>query len=694
MTQSLPEQRNQPELLAPAGNIESFFAALEHGADAIYVGCRHHNARALATNFSLEEIARLKEYAHEHQVKLYVALNAIARQDELGELVRILASLAQIEPDGLIIQDGAIARLCRHYFTNLDLHASTLMTVHNSAGVEQLQTMGFQRAVLARELSLDEITQICTNTSLELEIFVHGALCFSYSGLCLASSFYGGRSSLRGRCVQPCRRLYRSGRHQGHFLSTNDLSAIDLIPELRQQRLTSFKIEGRMKSESYVAAVVSAYRLVLDAAETDAAEAIAKARSILREAYGRKPTQGFLVADGLKELVTPHRSGASGRLAARVEWVRGKRMALRLQSPLAEGDRLRLDSDEEVEKTAFTIRNMVAHGKRLAEATAGTVVTVARIGNARSGDRLFKTASGQGKKSSAAKLRRLLRESTARPSITASSTTVAKEIQGKPTKRKVDSRPITIYLRFSDLRLVHTGLGSGAHWIILQATKKNLHSLQKRKLPPSKRDRIFLALPTIIYEKDLPFYRDQVSRLQQLGYNRWLVANWGHFQFFHSPPELLMADYTFNVINSQGSSLLQEMGCQFLILSMENDQDNLRQLAPAFQEITPLITVYGWPTLFTSRLQIKSHKNATIRTSGREPLQHTWEEGLTRVRSTRPLCLFERLQELRQLGVLGFVVDLRGRSLRPQELRPIMQGVERQRCPQPHSVFNYLAKLV
>ena len=690
---NFPEQRNQPELLAPAGNIESFFAGLEHGADAIYVGCRHHNARALATNFSLEEIARLKEYAQGHEVKLYVALNAIAREEELKELLHILSSLSQIEPNGLIIQDGAIARLCRHYFPNLNLHASTLMTVHNSTGVEQLGSMGFQRVVLARELTIDEITQICAHTSLELEIFVHGALCFSYSGLCLASSFYGGRSSLRGRCVQPCRRIYRSGRHQGYFLSTNDLSAIDLIPVLRQLKLTSFKIEGRMKSASYVAAVVSAYRLVLDASETNESEAIAEARHILREAYGRKPTQGFLVADRFKEVVTPHRSGASGRLVARVEWVRGKRMALRLQSSLAEGDRLRLDSDEEVEKTAFTIRNMVVKGKRQSEADTGTVVTIARIGDARTGDRVFKTGSKKGKKSSAAKLRRLLNENTSKPSLPASSTTLATKILGKPKKGNGKNQPTTLYLRFSDLRLLNDALGSNARWILLQTTKANLHSLHRRKLPPNRKNRIFLALPTIIHEKDLPFYRDQVNRLQQVGYTRWLVANWGHFPLFDRPPELFMADYTFNVINSQSSLLLQEMGCQFLILSMENDQDNLGKLVPVVNEITPLITVYGRPPLFTSRLQMRSRKGSTIRTSDREPLQPTREEGLTPVRSSHPLCLFEHLQQLRQLGLRDFVVDLRGQKFNRQEFYNLMKGLERQRCPRKHSTFNYLRRL-
>ena len=691
---NFPKQLNQPELLAPAGNIESFFAGLGHGADAIYVGCRHHNARALATNFNLEEIARLKEYARGQGVKLYVALNAIAREEELGELVHILASLAKIEPDGLIIQDGAIARLCRLYFPNLDLHASTLMTVHNSAGVEQLEAMGFQRAVLARELTLDEIAQISASTGLELEIFIHGALCFSYSGLCLASSFYGGRSSLRGRCVQPCRRLYRSGRQQGYFFSTNDLSAIGLIPALRQLGIAALKIEGRMKPASYVAAAVRAYRLVLDASKSDETEAIVEARGILREAYGRKPTQGFLVANQQRELITPHRSGASGRLAARIDWVRGNRMALRVRSKLVEGDRVRLDSDEGVGKTAFKIRKMFVNGRQLGQAVAGTVVTVARIEDARTGDRVFKTSSKPGKKSSAAKLRRILMENTSKPTLFGSSTNLEKRILGKPTKRKADKQPTTLYLRFSDLRLLSGAFGSGAHWILLQTTKVNMHSLQRRKLPPSKKDRIFLALPPIIHDRDLPFYRDQIKRLQQKGYNRWLVANWGHFPLFGSPPESLIADYTFNVINSQASSLLKELGCQHLILSLENDRDNLRKLASAVRGLTPLITVYGWPPLLTSRLQISFRKGSRIRISGREHLRFTREEGLTPIRSTLPLCLFGYLQELRKIGVRDFVLDLRGQTLRHSDLPAIMKAVERQRCPQPHSTFNYLRRLV
>lgn len=687
------EQRNQPELLAPAGNIESFFAALEHGADAIYVGYRHYNARALAANFTLEEISRLNEYAHGHGVRLYVALNALAREEELEELVTILASLAQIQPDGLIIQDGAIAHLCHRYFPNLNIHASTLMTVHNCAGVEQLETMGFQRAVLARELTIEELAQIAAGTRLELEIFVHGALCFSYSGLCLASSFYGGRSSLRGRCVQPCRRLYHSGRHQGYFFSTNDLSAIDLIPRLRHLRLAAFKIEGRMKPASYVAAVVRAYRLVLDAPVGQEAEAVAKALRCLREAHGRKPTHGFFLADQHKEIITPHRSGASGRLAARVEWVRGKRMALRSRLPLAEGDRLRLDSDDAVEKTAFKLRNMLVKGKRVIEAPPGTVVTHTRISGARRGDRLFKTGSKAGARTSIAKLRRILREKTSPPPAPRSSTSLVKKVLPRPKMRGGNNQPNTFYLRLSQSHLLNAALDSGIRWIVLQATQPNLHSLLRRKLPAKKKDRLFWALPAIIHEKDWPFYQEQIHRLQQIGYGRWLVANWAHFRLFARPPERLIADHTFNVINSQASALLRELGCQAVILSLENDRGNLRKLLPVIRGVTPWVTVYGWPPIYTSRLKIRPRAGIAIRGPGRDRFQHQRLAGLTPVRSDRPFCLFEHLQELRNFGVKDFVMDLRGQRLRPEEIHTLTAGMRRQRCPQPHSTFNYLGKL-
>jgi putative protease len=685
-------QTRRPELLAPAGNLESFFAALEHGADAIYVGYRDYNARTAAANFGLEDIARLTEYAHSHGVHLHVALNAILRENELGEIVSVLDGLARIRPDGLIVQDGGIARLCRRHFPDLPLHASTLMTVHNQAGVRQVGAMGFRRAVLARELSLDEIAQISSATTLELEIFVHGALCFSYSGLCLASSFFGGRSSLRGRCVQPCRRLYRAGRTQGYLLSTNDLSAIDLVPALRDLRVAALKIEGRMKPASYVATVVSAYRLVLDAPPGEEEAAVAAARRSLRQALGRKPTHGFLVPGERDKVITPHRVGASGQLAAAVEQVHRDALVLRLRIPVAVGDRLRLDSDEGFEKKAFRLREMTGKGRPLTRADAGALIRVPPIPGARSGDRVFRTDTrAPGVSTSSAKLRRRLSQETSTPPRFVASPTLASKVLGPPAPATARfSRVPPLYLRIDDPHLLGVALETGVQGIVLQASQKAL----SRHPPRPGKERIYWALPALIQEGELSFYRDQVGRWQEMGYSRWVVGNWAHFPLFSRPPEVLVADVTFNVLNSQAAFLLHETGCQGVILSLENDRANLRDLLPAIQALNPLLTVYARPPLFTSRLKIRTRPGEMIRSGGEEALDNDGRAGLTLLRPVRPLCLLAHLKELRDLGFRGFVIDLRGDRPKPERVRSLVEAVRRERCLESSTTFNYLRRLV
>ena len=196
------------ELLAPAGTLAAFAAALEAGADAVYVGAPGLNARALARDFTFAEIAAMTRHAHEQGRRLYVAMNSLVKEGELRLALENLEALARIGPDALIIQDLGLLHLARRFFPELRLHASTLMTATSSLAASRFASLGFRRVVLARELSLAEIRTIGERSGVELEIFIHGAMCFSYSGLCRFSSLHGGKSSLRGQCVQPCRRRY------------------------------------------------------------------------------------------------------------------------------------------------------------------------------------------------------------------------------------------------------------------------------------------------------------------------------------------------------------------------------------------------------------------------------------------------------------------------------------------------------
>ncbi len=252
------------ELLAPAGSLQSFFAALECGADAVFCGLKTFSARAGAKNFTMDELTRMVGYTHKLNKKIYVALNTLIKEDELSELIEVLCELEHLKVDGLIIQDLGLYQLAHRYFPEIPLHASTQMVIHNLAGVRILEKLGFERVVLARELSLAEIAYISKNSSLEIEHFIHGALCYSMSGHCLFSSYIDGRSGNRGRCIQPCRRRYHHEGESGFYFSTSDFSAIELIPDLANAGVMSLKIEGRMKSPEYVAAVVTAYRTVID----------------------------------------------------------------------------------------------------------------------------------------------------------------------------------------------------------------------------------------------------------------------------------------------------------------------------------------------------------------------------------------------------------------------------------------------
>ena len=263
------------ELLAPAGTMENFMAALESGADAIYLGGKVFNARAHAANFGIDELREAVRLAHILDVSVYVTVNILIGDTELGELENYLKDLDSIGVDAIIVQDLAVAEIAKRVAPNIHLHGSTQMTAATLDAVRFYESLGFTRVVLARELSLKEIQHICKHCKAEIEVFVHGALCVCYSGQCLMSSFIGGRSGNRGACAQPCRLPYELldskgesvlPKHEADLLSPKDLNYSEHMNELVAAGVTSFKVEGRMKKVSYVRQVIGTYREILDEA--------------------------------------------------------------------------------------------------------------------------------------------------------------------------------------------------------------------------------------------------------------------------------------------------------------------------------------------------------------------------------------------------------------------------------------------
>lgn len=258
-----------PELLSPVGDFECLKAAVQNGADAVYFGASNFSARASATNFDIAELETAINYAKLRNVKTNLTLNTLIQNNELDEAINIAKSAYEFGVDAIIVQDLGLAKFLIDHFPKMPIHASTQMTVHNLEGVKKLENLGFSRVVLARELSISEIENICQNSNVEIEAFVHGALCMSYSGRCLFSSMIGGRSGNRGKCAQPCRLPYEltdgeDSLDKGYLLSPRDLCSLEYLPKLVLAGVKCFKIEGRMKTPEYVATVTRIYRKYLD----------------------------------------------------------------------------------------------------------------------------------------------------------------------------------------------------------------------------------------------------------------------------------------------------------------------------------------------------------------------------------------------------------------------------------------------
>lgn len=255
--------KNNIELLAPAGSYDSFIAAVENGANAVYLGGKLFNARANASNFDIDELKKIIEYAHLRGVKIHITMNTLLDDSEIPDALSFAYDIYSLGVDAVIVQDLGLAKVLHENIPDLVLHASTQLSAHNLECVEELSKLGFSRVVLARELTFDEIKYICDNTATEIEIFSHGALCVCYSGQCLMSSMIGDRSGNRGKCAQPCRLPYSLLKNddeiaKGYLLSPKDLCSLELLKEL--PNVVSLKIEGRMKSPEYVATVVSTYK--------------------------------------------------------------------------------------------------------------------------------------------------------------------------------------------------------------------------------------------------------------------------------------------------------------------------------------------------------------------------------------------------------------------------------------------------
>ncbi|MDR2394512.1 MAG: U32 family peptidase [Treponema sp.] len=694
------------ELLAPAGSPQALDAAIGEGADGVYLGLKHFNARMRSANFTYAQFERALQNLHRMGRKLYVTVNTVFEQREADRIYQLLGYLAALGPDGIIIQDLGLIPMVREQFPSLKLHASTQMNIASSRGVNVLSKYGISRVVLARELSLKEIRDIRTHTNVELEVFVHGALCVSASGLCLFSSFLGGKSANRGLCTQGCRRYFRPSTPGadmlpgGYYFSPGDLQLFEQLPDLVAAGIHAFKIEGRMKSADYVGTVVSAYRQLIDALwgnEEGIRQALARGRGILHNDFAREKTVFYSFYDTHPRPTRPEpvdwlqadRSGGTGIPLGKLLKVhgtgpqrRGLIQAGALMPGLGDSVRFHRADDTNRQSHKLTFVQEALHegpGKKWISIPEGFAVgDGVYLIQAKVRSKRYAPVIPQGKDTS----RRMPGWEHAPP---LSLPKVPKEQEGKKLF------PSGLYIGVSRLEDLYILQSHRPVRVMLQYTRKTGASLLgKPQSLPFKPEEIILVLDPYFPQALEPVLEEAIPLLIDRGYGQFVVNNLGHCPYVRSAHAAVIAGPYLYSFNRWASAFLSSLGLDYAITPLENNRQNLEQTVEPHRRSCMFITLFAYPRLFHIRANLEATYRAR-RFLDRQDASFsliTESEGSTLIPGN-PFSIIDKLPFLKAAGFSRFILDLSGPPLKKGDYQDLVRGVQEAR-PIPHtSRFNW-----
>jgi putative protease len=702
------------ELLAPAGSPEALDAAVAEGADAVYLGLKSFNARMRSANFTYSQFEGALKSLHSMGRRLYVTVNTVFEQREADRMYQLLQYLANLEPDGLIVQDFGTAAMVREYFPSLKLHASTQMNIASARGANALSKFGFSRVVLARELSLDELRDCRAATNMELEVFVHGALCVSASGICLFSSYLGGKSANRGNCTQACRRYYQADAEGGYYFSPHDLQLVRQIPSLAAAGINALKIEGRMKSAEYVGAVVSAYRLVLDALAKGAVEdelsgKLGEAELILCGDFARSKTEFYCApgsagpgraaepagangknpaaGDGaVLDWLNPSQDGGTGIPLGAILETRGagtERRGLIPWGPIlpGPGDSVRLHSADDRNRQSHRIGAVEPGGpagKNQAAPPAGLWISIPE--GFGPGDTVYLIQTKAMSKRYAPVISGRLRHREP-----GRDRAPEKALALFHRKTAVDGLlfPEGFYVavpRVDDLYILQSARPIR---VMLPISWRNVERLLKKEPLPFNKGEIILTLDPYFPQADEPDLGDMIDALTGEGYRQFMVNNPGHFSYFRgiadnnappgNPPAgaagkrrgakplgLIAGPYLYT-FNRWAASFVSALGADYLVSPLENNRQNLEKTIDPSNRSRVFITIFAWPALFRIRANLEKVYSFTRFSDnrGEEFRLAAGEEG-SRVYPEQPFSIVDKVPFLREAGFSRFILDLSG----------------------------------
>jgi putative protease len=696
------------ELLAPAGSPETLDAAVAEGADAVYLGLKNFNARMRSANFSYSQFESALKSLHAMGRKLYVTVNTVFEQREADRMYQLLKYLAALGPDGIIVQDFGTASMARDCFPSLKLHASTQMNIAAARGVNALSRYGFSRVVLARELSLEELEDCRANTNMELEVFVHGALCVSASGLCLFSSYLGGKSANRGMCTQACRRYYRRDEEGGYYFSPGDLQLIRHLPKLAAAGINSLKIEGRMKSAEYVGTVVSAYRLVLDALASDVGEdevnrKIEEAAVILCNDFARTKTEFYFTgtpagipigtpAGNPAGIPTGNPAGMPGGSSPASGWLNPSQDggtgiplgAIRKLGGTGEGRRGLLPAGSFLPQPGDSVR---FHSADDGERQSHKITLVEELEDKAGFWISIPEGFGPGDRVYLIQTRSMSKRYPPVISGPASRRVPGRDMAPEkilvPQNRKNAGAgllfPEGFYVavpRIEDLYMLQS---SRPIRVLLNLNRRNAAKLlgkggQKKEALPFNKGEIILRLDPYFPQGDENFLRETIGALRGEGYRQFMVNNPGHFSFFRGDSAapggrrgagslgLIAGPYLYT-FNRWAASFVSSLGADYLVSPLENNRQNLEKTIEGAYRHRVFITVFGWPSLFRIRAALGNLYDfgGFSDNQGEEFRLASGEEG-SLVYPRRPFSIVDKIPFLREAGFSRFILDLCGSS--------------------------------
>ena len=703
-----------PELLAPAGSVEALDAAVAQGADSVYVGLKGFNARLRAGNFTYSQFEAAAKSLHRMNKRIYAALNTVFQENESESFWRLLSFVQRVGADGVIVQDLGAVRLCQEFFPKLRVHASTQMNVASASAANLLGTAGVKRVVLSRELSADEIRAVRSGCNIELEVFVHGSLCASESGLCLFSSYLGGKSANRGLCAQACRRRYTAefpgGDESGYYFSPCDLQLVERVSDLEEAGVNCFKIEGRMKSAEYVGAVVAAYRFLIDNWRQDKRGALAEAKRILAGDFARAKSEywwGFETPEeGIQgagsAVLDPTQAGGTGIYLGKIQRLRKASLEEQAAYQRAAG------SDDAICMAVLSggyevdIGDTVRFHRRDDSKRESHKVRL----TTRDGDALWLSAPAAFKvgddayllqvKASSRRYQKVLPNDLSSYRMRPTGELLPVMDLTRVQKGSLSWFPKGLYVQVSTAADACAVAAMRPVRVIIELNFQSTDELLNKDTPqkpllPYPKKMMAVSLDPFAPEGKASELESTVRTLFDKGWRTFVANNLAHVKFLQKLGANIIAGPYLYVFNRWAASFLENQGVMVFSSPIENSRQNLESVFCTKEERDRvLLCVFALPTLFRMRFKLPESYDFT----------YFWDKTETafKVNSTpdgsfvtpvQPFSLLDMAQDLAAKGWTRHLIDFSKMHVGKADVRGALQAMKKK-TPVPNATrFNW-----